>query len=191
MKHLLISLIALLTTLTATAQIPARVKAAADQVKASPALQVTFNANGRPGSMLLGDGGKFALVMGDIQVYFDGKTQWAYSATDKEVTILNPTADELADANPASILSTLSSAFKGSKVKGETYRLTPLSKSSDLAEVTIAFPGSGIWPQSMNIVASGGSLSISDLKFSPLKAKKPLSSFQFKAPKGTTITDLR
>lgn len=191
MKKLLISLLTLLTALTASAAIPARVKAAADQVKASPALQVTFKANGRPGSMLLGNDGKFALSMGDIKVYYDGKTQWAYSATDKEVTILNPTADELADGNPAAILSTLSSAFNGSKLKGETYRLTPIGQGSGIAEVTIAFPGTGTWPQSMSIVASGGTLAISDLKFTPLKARKPISSFQFKAPKGTTITDLR
>lgn len=191
MKHFIISLLTILTALTASAQIPARVKAAADKVKASPALQVSFKANGKPGSMLLGDGGKFALIMGDIKVYFDGKTQWAYSATDKEVTILEPTADELAYGNPAAILSTLSSAFKGAKIKGETYRLTPLSADADIAEVTIAFPGSGVWPQSMSIIGPSGSMAISDLKFTPLKEKKPASAFRFTAPKGTTITDLR
>lgn len=191
MKHLLISLITILAAISSWAAIPARVKTAADKIKTAPAIQVTFKANGSPGSMLLGDGGKFALAMGDIKVYYDGKTQWAYSATDKEVTILNPTADELSFGNPAAILSTLSSDFKGVRVKGETYRLTPLSQDSDIAEVTIAFPGSGIWPQSMTIIGSSGSLSISNLKFTPLKSKKPLSAFQFKAPKGTTITDLR
>ena len=191
MRHFLFTLITLLATLTASGAIPARVKAAADKVNSAPALQVTFKANGHPATMLLGDGGKFSLIMGDIKVYYDGKTQWAYSAADKEVTILNPTADELASGNPAAILSTLSSAFKGEKIKGETYRLTPLSPNAEIAEVTIAFPAAGPWPQSMSIIGPSGSMSVSDLKFTSLKTKKPLQAFQFKAPKGTTITDLR
>lgn len=191
MKRIVFLVFTALVCLSASAELPARVKAAAQKVNASPALQVTFKANGSPGTMLLGDGGKFALEAGNIKVYYDGKTQWAYSAADKEVTILNPTADELAAGIPAAILSTLGSAFNGVKIKGETYRLTPKTQGTDIAEVTVSFPGSGSYPQSMTIIASGGSLSISDMKFTPLKAKRPLSAFQFKAPKGTTITDLR
>lgn len=191
MKKIIICLMVALAGLSAYAELPARIKAVAKQIGVLPAVQVNFLCNGRPGSMVLGDDGKFAIDLGDMKLFYDGKTQWAYSAIDKEVTILNPTADELAMGNPASILSSLGSDFNGVKVKGETYRLTPVKPNGDIAEVTVSFPGSGIWPQSMSIVAAGGTLAVSDMKFTPSKTKRPLSTFQFKAPKGTIITDLR
>ena len=191
MKKFIIFLTVALAGLSAFAELPARIKAVAKQIGASPAVQVNFLCNGRPASMLLGDGGKFAIDLGDMKLFYDGKTQWAYSAADKEVTIINPTADELAMGNPASILASLGSDFNGVKVKGETYRLTPVRPNGDIAEVTVSFPASGIWPQSMSIVGAGGTISASDMKFAPSKTKRPLSSFQFKVPKGTTVTDLR
>lgn len=177
--------------LAASAAVPARVKAAAKQISLAPTTQVKFLCNGHPGIMILGDEGKFAIDLGDMKLFYDGKTQWAYSAADKEVTIINPTADELALGNPAAILASLGSDFNGVKVKGETYRLTPIKPNGDIAEVNVNFPGTGVWPQSMTIIAAGGTLSIADMKFTQTKTKRPLSTFQFKAPKGTTVTDLR
>lgn len=42
----------------------------------------------------------FRLVLGDIETKYDGKTQWVYSAENNEVTITEPTQDELKDLNP-------------------------------------------------------------------------------------------
>lgn len=191
MKKLIICAFFAIFGLMASAKVPARVQAAAKSVNATPSLQVDFKINGRQGAMLLGDGGKFALDLSEARIFYDGQTQWAYSLPDKEVTIINPTADELAAGNPAAILSTLATAFDGTRLKDETYRLTPLSDGSDIAEVTVTFPATGVWPQSMTIVTSGGTLSVSDMKFTPHKTKRPLSSFQLKVPKGVTVTDLR
>lgn len=190
-KKLIICALLMLTGLAASAAVPARVKAAAKQIATVPTTQVKFLCNGRPGTMVLGDGGKFAIDLGDMKLFYDGKTQWAYSAADKEVTILEPTPEELALGNPASVLASLGSEFTGVKVKGETYRLTPVKRSGDIAEVTVGFPVTGVWPQSMTVVAAGGTLSIADMKFTQQKTKRPVSTFQFKAPAGTTITDLR
>lgn len=191
MKKLIFSVLFAFIGLLAFAEVPARVGAVAKQIGATPAVQVKFLCNGHQSAMVLGDGGKFVIDLGDAKIYYDGKTQWAYSARDKEVTIINPTAEELAMGNPASVLANLGSDFNGVKVKGETYRLTPVNSDGDIREVTVCFPGTGVWPQSMTIVAAGGTLSVSDMKFTPSKTKLPLSTFQFKAPKGTTITDLR
>ncbi len=180
-----------LVGLVASASVPTRISAVAKQISLSPAVQVNFLCNGHQSTMVLGDGGKFAIDLGDMKLYYDGTTQWAYSAADNEVTILTPTAEELALGNPASILSSLGSDFNGVKVKGETYRLTPVKPNGDIREVTVSFPGTGVWPQSMSIVAAGGTLAVSDMKFTTSKTKRPLSAFQLKIPKGTTITDLR
>ena len=47
---------------------------------------------------------KFSLFMEDVQVFFDGKTQWAYVASNNEVSITEPSEDELAEINPIFIL---------------------------------------------------------------------------------------
>lgn len=191
MKKFIFSILFILVGLMVRAAVPERINAVAKQIETSAAVQVSFLCNGHRSTMLLGDGGKFAIDLGDVKIFYDGKTQWAYSATDKEVTIINPTAEELAIGNPASILATIGKDFNGVKVKGETYKLTPAKPNDDIREVTVSFPGAGVWPQSMSIVAAGGTLSVSDMKFTPSKTKRPLSAFQFNIPKGTTVTDLR
>lgn len=191
MKKIIFSVLFALVGLIAMAKMPARVSAVAKQIGASPAIQVNFLCNGRQSSMLLGDNGKFALDLVDVKIYYDGKTQWAYSAADKEVTIINPTSDELVTGNPAAILASLGSDFNGTKVKDETYKLTPVKPDGDIREVSVSFPATGVWPHSMTIVAAAGTLSVSDMKFTPSKTARPVSAFQFKVPKGTTVTDLR
>lgn len=191
MKKFIFSILFILVGLMVRAAVPERINAVAKQIETSAAVQVSFLCNGHRSTMLLGDGGKFAIDLGDVKIFYDGKTQWAYSAADKEVTIINPTAEELAIGNPASILATIGKDFNGVKVKGETYKLTPAKPNDDIREVTVSFPGAGVWPQSMSIVAAGGTLSVSDMKFTPSKTKRPLSAFQFNIPKGTTVTDLR
>ena len=42
----------------------------------------------------------FRLVMQEIETKYDGKTQWVYSSENNEVTITEPTQDELKDLNP-------------------------------------------------------------------------------------------
>jgi outer membrane lipoprotein-sorting protein len=43
---------------------------------------------------------KFYLQTGDISTWFDGKTQWVYMEKLNEVTISEPTAEELQEINP-------------------------------------------------------------------------------------------
>lgn len=49
-------------------------------------------------------GNKFHLSMGDSEVYYDGTTQSVYNDEANELTITNPTADDLAGTNPLLIL---------------------------------------------------------------------------------------
>jgi len=47
---------------------------------------------------------KFSLLMHDVHIFFDGKTQWAYVASSNEVSITEPLEDELTETNPIFIL---------------------------------------------------------------------------------------
>ncbi len=47
---------------------------------------------------------KFSLKTDDVNVFFNGKTQWTYLPSNNEVSITEPTEEELAEVNPVLIL---------------------------------------------------------------------------------------
>lgn len=51
---------------------------------------------------------KFRLETNEIKVWFDGKTQWSYNTDNHEVSITEPSEEQLAQTNPLFILSLLS-----------------------------------------------------------------------------------
>lgn len=175
---------------TCVAALPKRVKATADAVTRATTVAVSFKTQAGPGSLTLGDGGKFVLDLGDAKIYYDGKTQWAYSVSDREVTQFEPTAEELEQGNPAAILASLASAYDGKPAGANRFELTPKGKSSDVKSVILAYPASGTWPQEMIIEAQGQKMVISQMNFKTEGTKRPLSTFQFKAPKGVKTIKL-
>lgn len=191
MKRVFIASISLIA-LIASAEVPASVKRAVKQVNEAPTLTISCEINASPASMTL-SGQCFSMVLNDASIHFDGTTQWAYNAADREVTIIEPTPEELAQTNPLYILRSLEQHFNGASVKGRpnTVRLTPKAADSDIAEVNVTFNPTSGWPLSMTIVSSSGRTDISALKFSPSKTQTPASAFKFQVPKGTQITDFR
>lgn len=191
MKKLIILLAALLP-LAVGAAVPASVSRAADRVRSATTLDVECTLNGRAASMTL-SGNCFCFNLGDVMVYYNGTTQWSYSRADSEVTILNPTAEELAESNPLGLLRNLERDFNGSTVNGRanTVRLTPRDPRSPIGEVTVTFDPASGWPTHMTVIIGGNRAEISNLRFTPSKTKKPAEAFTFSPPKGVTITDLR
>ncbi len=185
-------LLALAMPVLAAASVPASVTRAVKQVNDAASLSVTCSINGQPAELLLSNP-CFSIDLGKARIVYDGKTQWSYNATDREVTILNPTPDELNQANPLLILRNLANDFNGTSVKGKpnAVRLTPLDPENDVAEATVTFDPTSGWPVAMTLITGSGRAEITNLKFSTSKTKKPASAFTFKAPAGTTITDLR
>ncbi|MCM1309776.1 MAG: outer membrane lipoprotein carrier protein LolA [Bacteroides sp.] len=194
MKRLItLSLIcSLFTVISLTAAVPASITRVVKQVKDAPALEVVCTINGRAASMTL-SGQCFRFDLGNAQVYYDGVTQWSYSPIDKEVTLLTPTAEEVAESNPLGILASLEKDFDGVAVTGKanTVRLTPKNPRGPIAEATITFSPTSGWPTHITLISGGRRAEITNLRFSPSATKRPASSFQFNPPKGTTITDLR
>ena len=190
MKHLL-SLILALMAFGLQAAVPAQVTAVSAKVKSSPTLRVSCTLNGQAASLVMDQAGLFAMKMAADQASYDGKTQWTYVAKDKEVTLTNPTAQELAETNPLQILGKLDKLFQGTKLKDGRVRLTPLQKGSEIAEVTVKFDSKTGWPTDIRIVGANGSIDMKTLKFTVEKKRLPQSSYQFKAPKGTKVIDFR
>ena len=85
---------------------------------------------------------QFYLETAEFTVWFDGKTQWAYFKESNEVSITEPTAEELAATNPVAIVSAFKSVsnIHFGKLKSQTnhiIELTPKNKKADFSKVEI------------------------------------------------------
>ncbi|MFI3297484.1 MAG: LolA-like putative outer membrane lipoprotein chaperone [bacterium] len=63
----------------------------------------TETADEQRGNCLI-DGERYSYTIGDFEAIFDGKTQWVFMAADNEVSITEPTVEELRATNPMSMI---------------------------------------------------------------------------------------
>ncbi len=134
---------------------------------------------------LLLKGEKFYLNNGNIQSWYDGKTQWSYVADTEEVNISHPTPEELQGINPYLILMRYKTDFnytyKGSLtrngVKGHEIILT--SKHTEHSEIIRVFVSSAYQPLAMRMEQNGKVLS--EINVTSYKTNQKLEDgmFQF------------
>lgn len=86
---------------------------------------------------------KFVLQLESVKIFFDGKIQWTYVSTNNEVSITEPTEEELAEINPILILQdyykkcTIRFSQKEKVVNAHIIELTP-NEPSDFDEIIVA-----------------------------------------------------
>jgi outer membrane lipoprotein-sorting protein len=132
-----------------------------------------------------------------VAVWYDGTTQWTYTADTKEVTIVEPTPEEIADINPFAIINGFRRGCEAKLVSSDkasdTVTLTPLSKASTVRQATITFSKASSLPTHIEIqLRAGGQMSLTITSANP-NINYPASTFVFdknKYPKATVV-DLR
>jgi outer membrane lipoprotein-sorting protein len=141
---------------------------------------------------------KFLLEMNDTKVWFDGKTQWAYSTSDNEVSITEPSEDELATINPMAILSGFKakSNVKFSKIKSmqnHIIELTPKDKKNDFIKIEVQINKTNNNLILIKLMDKKGTITILNLTNYKQANKVAEETFQFNKSKfkGVTINDLR
>ena len=120
MKKLFFALLTLLLPYCLSAQTD-KAKAVLDKVISTfteeGGIQIDFEGTEKGTIVMKGD--KFYLHSGQIQSWYDGKTQWSYVADTEEVNISHPTPEELQGINPYFILvnyqENFESSYKGMK----------------------------------------------------------------------------
>ena len=120
MKKLFFTLLTLLLPYCLSAQTD-KAKAVLDKVISTfteeGGIQIDFEGTEK-GTIVM-KGKKFYLHSGQIQSWYDGKTQWSYVADTEEVNISHPTPEELQGINPYFILvnyqENFESSYKGMK----------------------------------------------------------------------------
>jgi outer membrane lipoprotein-sorting protein len=123
-----------------------------------------------PGQITM-QGDKFRLTMMAIKAAYDGKTMYMYSGDTDELTLTNPTEQELLEANP----------FRYAKALVDVCNVT--EKASQDGKQTIIT----LTPKDQSIGINRFTLHVRNADLMPLKAEikegKKISSLQLKEPK--------
>ncbi len=146
MKRIYFFFLMLATSMSVVfAQKDAKAQAILDKTAAAyqkaEGIAITFG--GTQKGILLLKGSCFYLDCAGVKSWFDGKTQWSYVQQNEEVTISNPTAEEIQSVNPYALITSYKTLFnyryKGAQTrngrKGQEIVLTPRQKG-DIQSIT-------------------------------------------------------
>ncbi len=204
MKRIILLLGVLLSTLSisfAAETADAVLRKAASRISSGEGISASFtlDSDGRKVSgTLKAEGKKLAIETGSSSTWYDGKTMWTYNPRTAETTVMLPTAQEVAEANPLSIINnyaaTFTASFAKTQTKGsKTIVLSPKSKKSGYKSVYVTIPdGSGLPSLIVINPQSGRKITVSIAK-AALHNKFAASTFTYpkaKYPKAEII-DLR
>lgn len=154
---------------------------------------------GTENGFLLLKGEKFYLNNGNIQSWYDGKTQWSYVDDTEEVNISHPTPEELQSINPYFILMLYKTKFNytysgpetRNGVKGHKIVLTP--KHTENREIIYVFISHKYQPLAMKIEQDGRT--ISEINITNYQTNQKLEEGMFRFNKtlypNAEIIDLR
>lgn len=143
-------------------------KKSAELMKNAPSLTVNFTLSEgtdiSAGTLRL-SGDKFVAALdGGITTWYDGTTQWVYNPKVDEMTVSNPTPDELATINPFVIVSSLQKSYAPKHLKAPANRyvieLTPVSKSADIKKAVITVDSKYTPIQAAITLSNGHTVSI-------------------------------
>lgn len=203
MKRKILSLLALLTLffpVFAAETANDLLDKATERLRKAPSVQAayTLSTGGQKYSgRLTLSGNRFCMTSPEILTWYDGKTQWSYNKSDNEVSITEPTANELSQINPFVIINAfrknftakLAAAPKGFKA----IELTSNQPNSEIRQATVTLNGTTLLPSQIKLTNSQNqiiSISLSAVATGP---KLNIKAFQFYAPNypGVNTVDLR
>ncbi|MDR0370842.1 MAG: outer membrane lipoprotein carrier protein LolA [Prevotellaceae bacterium] len=151
------------------------------------------------GNFLL-KGDKFALKTTETEVFFDGKTQWVYFPQIEEVSINEPTKDELNETNPLAILlacksrcTVKHSAQKAPDALSYYIELHPKKADDHLKSIRLLLDKNSKALKSVSIIEKNGNTTFLKLTNYSQKTTAPDSIFKFDKRNypGVGINDLR
>lgn len=138
---------------------------------------------------------KYHLTSPEMDVWYDGRTMWVYVPDTREVTISEPTADELMESNPVYLLQHATSAFATSCPAGakNTVDMTARSKSTSLRKASVTINNATNLPGSIDATMSGNQRVKIKVVEAKIGKQLPASTFIYNPASypAAVITDLR
>ena len=142
-------------------------------------------------------GQKFMVTLSDADIWYNGKDMYTYNKRTAETTIMNPTAQELAEVNPLNYVKNskelYTASFSAEKKAGKyIVELTP-KKKGEIKKVVLTLRSSDFVPEKIVVTPSTGSaLSVTVSSFKTLSS---IAATEFEYPKTkypkAEIVDLR
>lgn len=160
----------------------------AEKIASAPSVSTRFEASNQTGKVsgeaviankcfvIITDGG-------DYETWFDGKTQWTYNAATEEVSMTEPTMQEILEVNPLAMITNLSSAYSISQIGTsdsvrQKFRLTPTSSNSSIKTAIVTINTTLLWPVEISAtLADNETLTI---KFTDTAVGQKVSSDRFR-----------
>lgn len=204
MKKLLTLLAVVITAFAATARAAESADALLDRAAAELAkgtVTATYTAKSPDATVkgsLTMSGSLFTLTAGDMNLWYDGKTLWAYSRRAAEVNVSEPTADELAEVAPLAMVGAFRKAYTAKLLQAprgqKKIQLTARARNASIRSLTITLNASTMLPVAMILNASNGtSMAITVTSVKRSDKRTAATSFRFPASrfKGVEIVDMR
>ena len=138
-------------------------------------------------------GDKFLLTMFGIEAAYDGKTMYMYSGDTDELTLTNPTEQELLETNPFLYAKALVNVCNiteraSSDGKQTIVTLTPKDQSIGINRFVLRVRTADLMPLEVEI-KEGKKTSTLKMKEPKFVSTQPL--WEIKAAKGTYVNDMR
>ncbi len=170
------------------------------KLASAPSVDVVFTINGGEGPVqgsatMAKD--RYFLSTPVLTVWYDGRTQWTYLKSTDEVSITEPTADELIAANPFAILSAASDNYTLRQLSDSQGRkrveLTPESKMSGISKIVLFIDPATYYPRAIVVNFDDGRSVDVVIDKVTAGATKPVSVFRYDKNRfpATEIIDLR
>lgn len=164
-------------------------------------VEFTLDSQGnRLNGTLVSAGNKFAITTPGMSTWYDGKTMWTYNSRTGETTITNPTAAEVAETNPFSLIAAGTGKFSAfyakkqpAKGKGRRVVLTAKGKQLGVKSVAVTIADGTYMPTNIVVTPLSGTPTTVNIK--RLNTKSNFSASDFVYPTGkypkAEIIDLR
>lgn len=164
----------------------------------SPSVTVDFtvvDSNGNEGaSSLIVSGNKFRLTAPGMETWYDGATQWTYYEAESQLSISEPTAEELIECNPLALVSNWKKLFSAvSTGRKNEVRLDAKNKSTSLKSVLMTVNPATSLPSRMLVTFSNSRQATILIKNIRKGKTVPASTFRYDSKKYSPreVVDLR
>ena len=179
-------------------------KRCADKLLAAPSVSVRFTIRGADGDVsgtIVIARERFRMNSPQLNIWFDGRTQWSALAQTREVNITEPTAEELLTSNPFAIITDYSRSYNCRLLKNEAgtaanlrqVELTPKKSGADIRRAVITIDTRTLWPVKAVVTMASGATVNASVSNCATGKKLSASDFTFKpsALPGYEVVDLR
>lgn len=184
----------------ATGDAATLLKQVSARMAASPSVEATFTINGGDGPVqgnasMAAD--KYFMTTPVLTVWYDGRTQWTFLKSSGEVSITEPTVDELMESNPFAILSSPADRYTlrmlGDSQGRKRVEMTPKSGLSGISKIVLFVDPSTHYPAAIVVnFDDGRAVDVVIDNITAAKAK-PVGAFRYDAKRfpASEIIDLR